>query len=1088
MQNFIKNSHVFIKPATVKIVSFLLIMIGLFCIMPIYGFQSNIQQRQITGVVIDNTGEPMPGVNVFEKGTSNGTATNIDGQYTIKIPDGEVTLVFSFVGYTQQEIVVMDQKQINVTLMESTKELEEVVVVGYGIQSKASIVGAIVQTSGDDLKRSVSGSDITSALASQLPGVISLTSSGEPGGILTGESSTNLYIRGQNTWNRTSPLVLIDGVERPLMTVDPNEVESISVLKDASATAVYGVKGANGVILVTTKRGVEGKTNLSVNYTATGIMLSKLPKMLDSYDARMAKNEIIEREVALRESSWADYTPYEVVRRYRYRESPEDEYIFPNVDWKDEMFKKMGFQHRVNVNARGGNKTIMYFGQLGYLYEGDMMRWYDNGKGYDPNYAANRFNFRSNIDVNLTNTTKFKFNLAGSFSQKNTNYNNTGSSGRADQWMWGSVYRLAPDLFPAQYPDGYWGAYSEGGNNTLNPAAVIANLGIRKAKETQLQSDFALEQDLGMITKGLKATATMAFDNRIRSEGGIFDVTNHVRPDEGSTNVAYRQIYPDKYLENPNDESYYTEYWPASQGDYDWYVRPWNIRQEGVATGLESSWMTRLPVDRFLMYQFQLTYSRKFGKHSVGGTGVFKREESAKGAEFKRYREDWVFRATYDYDSRYMFEFNGAYNGSEKFGPGYRFDFFPSLAVGWYISNENFFSNINWVDRLKIRYSIGKVGADDAGARYLYEQQYAYGGAARLIYNGNNNSPYAFYRIASKANPDAQWEQAVKTNLGLEFGMLQNLVSLNFDYFTEDRTDMLIAGSNRSVPVYYGFSPPPVNSGHVKSKGFEIELGFNKSINEDIAVWAKFSLTHTQNKVKFRDDPPLAETHMKAEGFRLGQNKRVLNTGYFYNNWDEVWASAPTETNDLQKIPGYYDMVDYNGDGVISSSYDSAPVGYSEVPENTGSLTLGASYKGLSFTLQFVGANNCNRYIGWENYIYNTNVVYDHVSDYWSKDNPYASSFLPRWQTYAENIGHYYLYDASFIRLQNIELGYSFSNTGWVKKVGISNLRVFLNGNNLFFWSDLPDDRQTTYSGSGSATEGSYPSTKRINLGVELSF
>ncbi|MDR1172162.1 MAG: TonB-dependent receptor [Bacteroidales bacterium] len=1052
---------------------------------PLYGQDA----RQITGVVKSADGETMPGVNVVERGTTNGIATNIDGQYSIRVPNNDtVVLIFSSVGYDRQEITIGNLRTVNVVMNESSQQLDEVVVVGYGIQSKASVVGSIVQASGDDLKRAVSGSDITAALSSQLPGVISLTSSGEPGGILTGESSTNLYIRGQNTWNNSGPLVLVDGVERPLMSVDPNEVESVSVLKDASATAVYGVKGANGVLLITTKRGIEGKTKLSVNYTATGIMLSKLPGMLDSYDALMAKNEMIEREVSLREASWADYTPYEVVARYKYRQSPEDKYIFPNVDWKDEMFKKMGFQHRVNVNAQGGNKTIKYFGQLSYLYEGDMMKKYDNGKGYDPSYAANRFNFRSNIDVNLTSTTKFKMNLAGSFSQKNTNYNNTGSTGRADQWMWAAVYGLAPDLFPAQYPDGYWGAYSEGGNNTVNPAAVVANMGVRKARETQLQSNFVLEQDLKMITKGLNAAVTLAFDNRIRSEGGIYDVANHGRPGEEATNIAYRQIYPSRYLENPDDESYYTVYLPASSGDYDWYVRPWSIRQEGVATGLENSWTSRLPVDRFLMYQFQLTYARKFGSHSVGATGVFKREESAKGAEFKRYREDWVFRVTYDYASRYMFEFNGAYNGSEKFGPGYRFDFFPSLGLGWYISNERFFSNIKWVDRLKVRYSIGIAGADDAGGRYLYEQQYAYGGAAHLVYNANNNSPYSFYRIASKANPDARWEQALKTNYGLEFGILKNLVSLSFDYFTENRTDILIAGNNRSVPVYYGFSPPAVNSGQVKSNGFEIELGLNKSINKDIDVWAKFSLTHTRNKVIFRDDPPLADDHMKAQDFRIGQNKRVLNTGYFYNNWDEVWASAPTETNDLQKLPGYYDQIDYDGNGVISSTYDSAPVGYSEVPENTGSLTLGASYRGLSFTIQFFGANNSNRYIGWDNYRNNTNVVYDHVGNYWSKDNPNASSFLPRWQTYAENIGHYYLYDASFIRLQNVELGYSFSNAGWAKKAGISNLRIFMNGNNLFFWSKLPDDRQTTYSGAGSATEGSYPSTRRINLGVEISF
>jgi len=570
----------------------------------------------------------------------------------------------------------------------------------------------------------------------------------------------------------------------------------------------------------------------------------------------------------------------------------------------------------------------------------------------------------------------------------------------------------------------------------------------------------------------------------MQSEGGIYDINNHIRPLEEASNVQYTQIYPMQYILYPDDPSKWRVYYPSSTGDYEWYIRPWTIRQESMNTGTDYNWRSILPLNRRLTYEFHLNYARQFALHNVGALGVFKREERGQGANFKTYREEWVFRVTYDFDARYFIELNGAYNGSEKFGPGYRFDFFPSLGLAYYLSNEKFFK-VSWIDRLKLRYSVGKVGEDNAGSRYLYESIYAYGGASRQTWATNESSPYQFYRIASIGNPYAQWEQAVKTNYGLEFGMMKNLISLNFDYFTEDRTKILISGANRAIPPYFGFTAPAANLGRVTSQGFEIEIGFNKTI-QDVSIWSKLSLTHTNNNVEYKDDPKMAQPHMKQEGYPIDQNKRVLNTGYFYQNWDDVWASAPTETNDLQKLPGYYDLIDYDGDGVISSTFDAAPVGYSETPQNTGSFSLGAAYKGFSFLLQFFGANNANRYIGWSHYSYDTDIVWDHVADYWSKDNPNATSFLPRWKTQAQNIGHYYLYDASYIRLQNVELGYTFKNSV-IKKLNLNNLRIYFNGNNLFFWSKLPDDRETTYS-RGSATVGAYPNLKRFNMGIDISF
>jgi TonB-linked SusC/RagA family outer membrane protein len=1044
---------------------------------------ANAQQRTITGKVADDKGFPLPGVTVIVKGTTSGTVTNFDGNFSLSVPASAVTLQFSFVGMKAQEVAIEGKTSFNITMVEESIGLEEVVAVGYGTQKKETLVGSIAQVTNEELKRTGNVTDLRQALMGQMPGVVALTTSGEPGGILQGESATNIFIRGQNTWNGGQPLVLVDGVERNMNNVDVNEVETISVLKDASATAVFGVKGANGVILITTKRGTESKTKLNFNYIATSSILSRQPKKLDSYEAMMAKNEIIEREGVLNEPSWGAYVPYDIIQRYRKPQSAEYAVIYPNVDWEDEMFKTMGMSHKATLSAQGGSKAIQYFGSLAYLHEGDLFEDYDNNKGYKPNYNFDRFNFRSNIDIRLTSLTKFKLNLSGYYSLKNTNFNNEGSTSRADAWMWSATYRMAPNLYIPRHEDGRWGAYQEGGNNTLNPLAVVYNLGLRQTRATQLNADFTLEQDLKFITKGLTAKASLFYDNQIRSEGGIYDVVNHGRPNEAATNILYRQIYPLKYEGPDQDPSEYTALLPVSEEEYGWVLRPWTIRQEQVG---DYNWSGYLPVDRRMMYQAQINYARNFGVHNLAALGVFKREEYARGSMFKNYREDWVFRTTYDYDARYLFEVNGAYNGSEQFGPGYRFDFFPSLAVGWLVTNEKFFT-IDWINKVKFRYSIGIVGDDQvSGSRWMYASQYDYGGRSGLNEITNGLSPYFKYRQSVVGNPEVRWESALKNNFGLELGFLSNMITLNLDYFTEDRTDILMSGATRNVPPFFGATPPSANLGQVKSSGYEIELGYNKKFNTNLRVWSNLSIAHNENEIIERDDAPLQFNYLKAKGYPIGQHKSLIKTE-FYNNWDEVFASVPTETNDMQKLPGYYNLLDFNADGIIKNSEDTPPIGYSQIPQNTASFTLGANYRALSFMVQLYGVNNANRSIPFNNYVNDVDILYDHVRDYWSKDNPNAASFLPRWKTQAENVGNYFLYDASYLRLRAVELAYTFNDVVWVKNAGFNNFRLFLNGNNLFFWSKLPDDREQTYTG-GDATQGAYPTVKRINLGIELTF
>jgi hypothetical protein len=396
--------------------------------------------------------------------------------------------------------------------------------------------------------------------------------------------------------------------------------------------------------------------------------------------------------------------------------------------------------------------------------------------------------------------------------------------------------------------------------------------------------------------------------------------------------------------------------------------------------------------------------------------GIVQREEYATGSEFKHYREDWVSRVTYDYATRYLLEANGAYNGSEQFGPGYRFGFFPSVAAGWVVSNEEFFP-LNWVDKLKLRVSTGKVGNDNVGTRWLYANQYSYGGAGLMNQNPGQSSTYTWYKESQIGNPNIHWETALKNDYGMELSIFKNLLSANIDYFTEDRTGMLLPGGSRSsIPPFFGATPPAANVGEVKAHGYEIELRFDKRVGNDLHYWAAFIFTHTINKVIYRDDPALLSAYQKAAGFQYGQTRSQIRTG-FYNNWDQIFASIPQESNDLMKLPGFYDIADFNADGLIKSD-DAAPTRYPETPQNSYTTSVGGEYKGFSLMLQFYGVNNVTRNIPLKDYSLYTDVLFEHVLDHWSKDNPTASSYLPRWKTQGQFIGDYWLYDGSYLRLK----------------------------------------------------------------------
>lgn len=1012
---------------------------------------------EITGQVLDPTGLALPGVTVRIKNTTRGTTTNLDGEYTIQVNEGE-TLVFSFMGFVEKEVVVGNQAVINIILEEDLQSLDEVIVVGYAEQKKETIVGAVAQTSGEVLKRTGGVSNVGAALTGNLPGVITTASTGVPGG-----ENPQIIIRGQNSWNGNSPLILVDGVERPefFNTMDIASVESISVLKDASATAVFGSRGANGVIIVTTKRGREGKAQITANVSSTVKVVSKLPGKFDAYDAIGIRNRAIENELSANPAGWADYIPYQTQYKYRFPSSLEESERFPNVDWQETLFKDYAMAYNANVGIRGGTKFTQYFASIDFQNEGDLFRSFDNNRGYEPGYNYNRLNFRSNLDFQLTSTTKLQVNLGGSYGTRKTPWGGGDSNS-----FWSAAYANPPDAFMPVYSDGAWGVYTPDDVAAENSVRILAVSGLQYLTKTQLSTNFVLNQDLGMILKGLNFRGTLAVDNSFtEADRGVNDLYN-TPFQKWIDPVTGAHLYDDIVDAN-------------SRFDFREAVT-WGIADGSVVTiGPDAA-------QRRLYYQFQLNYAGNIAeRHNYSLMGLMSRQQDATGNMIPSYREDWVFRANYDYKNKYLLDYSGAYNGSEKFAPEYRFAFFSSGGIGWVLSEEGFMKSLSFLDFLKVRASYGEVGDDNIGGRFLFMDQWQYGNSSQLGIIGVDGeySPYTWYRQSSVGNPEVHWETVYKTNIGVEFDLFNGAINGNFEYFKDDRKDILMS-NDRSIPSYYGTTAPAANLGRVVTNGFEFTIGASHTFENQIRVWGDFSMTHAENVVKERDDPELQVDYQKDQGYQLGQYRTHISNGY-YSSWDEVYASTPHNSNDQFKLPGGMQILDFNGDGVIDS-FDAAPYGFSDVPENTFSTNIGAEWKGLSVYVQFYGVNNVTRDVPLGSLNNRLNRVYEEGS-YWSEDNMDPDSPMPRWGALMPGYsnGQRYLYDGSYLRLKNAEIAYLF-NADWVRRIGVETFRIYVNGNNLLLWTDMPDDRESNFSSAGYA--GAYPTVRRINLGLNVSF
>ena len=801
--------------------------------------------RTVNGIVTDESGIPLVGVYVFVENTTNGVSTNLDGEYSIVISENDPTLVFSCLGFQTQKFPITGSTTINVALAQDAQNLDEVVVVGYGVQKKESSVAAITQVKGDDLAN-VNATSISNALSGQVPGVSIVQTSGEPG-----YEATNIMIRGVSSWVSSSPLVLVDGVERDFSNIDPTEIETMSVLKDASATAVFGVRGANGVILITTKRGQAGE--VKVNFSAEAGIKQPINMIspMDSYNTGLVINEARKND-----NDWGAMLSDEVLEHYRVQDMP---YVYPNTNWQDALLKN-GIQHKYNVNVSGGTDFARVFASLSYLHEGDVIRTEKN-EAYDPTYKYDRYNYRFNVDMNVTKTTVISIDAGGYIGIKNRPYESN------TQRRFRPLYCLGPMdgvlYYPAEVLDEYPDLLhpDETGmrlgttdlTNAENPMIANSYSGSTTIKTSNINLSVRLKQDLSFITKGLSAKIQASYNNLSR----------------WLRSIEYNAITY-KLLESGT--------WVRRVG------RDENTRDENIpSVGTESLDGNPYPVRNYY-YEFSVDYNRTFGKHTVTGLVVGQRRKVMQNAVFPSYEQGIAARVTYDYNNKYLFEANLGYNGSEQFAPGKQYGLFPSFALGYNLHNEKFFQPLRKViNRAKIRASWGQVGSDAAGGeRWLYTSSFVNGSGWNYTpgtpdETGPNRTPIV---EENAANVNAGWEIATKRDIGFEISFLKNdMFVLSMDFYDEFRDGILL--SRQSVPTYVGIQPKKMNLGQTKTRGYEIELKFQwSSPSGDWYVFAKPSIAFSDNRIISKDEPLYTPAYMKEEGYRIGQ---VF--GYHHSGW-----------------------------------------------------------------------------------------------------------------------------------------------------------------------------------------------------------
>ena len=1000
--------------------------VGLLTLAMCYSLVASAQQQEtITGTVTDADDKiALPGVNILVQGTQQGTVTDIDGQYSIRATS-EDTLIFTFVGYQDMQVAVKNQSTIDAALAADIQSLEEIVVVGYGTQEKKTVTGSISSIETKEIKQSPAA-NLAVALTGRLPGLTSIQRGGEPG-----RDASLLYLRGQGTINGQSPLVLVDGVERDLSYIDPNEVESISILKDASSTAVFGVRGANGVILVTTKRGVEGKTDISISAEYGLQKFTREPDVIDASDWALLKNQ-----AAANDGLQPVYSD-DALEQFQQGGNP----LYPNNNWRDMLLYEYVPQQRYNLNISGGG-NVRYFVNVGYLNQGG--QWKVEQDEYDPSSYLKRYNFRSNIDANLNESLKVFLNVAGYLEKVN--------SPNADAFLILAAVNENASVRPGPLtPEGEVMTFT--GATQPPPYGYINRSGYRQETRSNVLASFGAEQDLEFITPGLSAKFMGSFDTR--SNYRLTAASNYEQwiiesiQDEAGNEVANYQLL------------------------------------RGENTPLDLS--TGTTFESKANFQLFLNYRRIFAnKHAFTGLIFGQREQLIQPDDRIPFNLLGVSsRVTYGYDDTYFLEFNAGYNGSEQFAAGNRFGFFPAVSAGWLVSNEDFLQNNRFFSYLKLRGSYGLVGNDQLGERrflYLDDIQKGGGGYSPSLI-GTINENFI-------GNPNISWEVAKKANVGLEVGMLDQL-TLSIDVFNEKRDNILVSGSS-SAPILNGLALgalPPTNTGIVNNHGYEIVLDYNKAFTPNLSVVSKINFNYASNEIEYIGEPYRRGDYAypyRQTGFPIGQQFGYLIEGYFTSQ-EEIDNSGMAYNIGKAPRPGDFIYKDLNGDNIIDDK-DIGRIGYSDVPQYTFGAAASVTFKNLDVSFLFQGVANVSNYVpfaGWG--VFEQNNFYERHQHAWTPERAEsgypiefpALSLAPSSSEIVPN--SFFIERTDYVRLKNAEIGYTFPArwSGTIQKI-----RFYANGINLLTWDkmsfkDYDPEIQSSLQ---------YPIYKVYNFGVNVVF
>ncbi|WP_430812786.1 MULTISPECIES: TonB-dependent receptor [unclassified Carboxylicivirga] len=1024
---------------------------------------SNSQEGQevveikVSGKVTDDKGEPIPGVSIAIKETTLGTATDMDGRYTIKVPVNSV-LVYSFIGMKPHEVRVTNQKVLDVVLQSGDVDIDEVVVVGFGKQRKTSVVSSLSSVKPGDI--TVPTRNLTNSLAGQVSGLIAVQRSGEPG-----YDNASFWIRGVSTFaGGTNPLVLVDGVPRNMNDIEPDEIETFSVLKDAAATAVYGAQGANGVVLITTKRGGVERAKITFRTEHSISTPTRLPEFVGSVDYMNLYNE------AMTNDGESPLFSEELIDKYRNNEDPD---LYPNTNWLDLMLKDHTSNHRYTLNVKGGTERARYFVSGAYYNESGLFQQNPTDK-YDTSIGLNRYNLRSNIDLDVTRTTLVKVDLAGQYLENTF-------PGTGTPQIFRSMLITPPHVFPAYYSDGVIATYpQERDANMRNPWNLLMHSGYAKEWRTSMQSKVGVNQKLDFVTKGLSAKVNVSFDfdSNFYSRRTFNPSRYHAdsRNEDGSLN--YTQVVsgqPD--LSNPNTSSSNTKH----------------IYIEGA-----------------------VNYSRTFDDmHKVGGMLLYHQRESQHANNALPFRKQGaVGRFTYGFSDRYFVEANFGFSGSETFAKGHRFGFFPSVGAAYYISNEPFYPEglRKIISNMKLRYSYGITGNDNTGGeRFLYRATFTTNGpgfSQGIGDNGGTNTIGNGIYENRFAAPYLSWEIETKQNVGVEMSFMNNKVNLMVDYFNSERRDILL--QRRTVSQVGGFrSDPWQNYGIVKNHGIDASLDGKRSFG-DFTVGVRSTFTFARNKIVEYDELEQPYPWMSVTGTRVNENTVYIADGLYTDN-DFIIGTNPNGTNNYTLRdhlpqptlggmigPGDIKYKDINGDGIIDAYDKVRGVGNPSVPEIVYGFGVSLQYKGFYANAFFQGVANTSVRLGgatpegWYPFAWGVDQsnYRTFALDRWTPENPSQDVLMPRLhRNGSANANNqvpstWWLKDGSFLRFKNLEVGYNFSKND-LRFLRLEHARLYVMGHNIALWDDIKHFDPESGNSNGGLN---YPLARTFTVGLDITF